>query len=78
MLISRLQNILSAWGWVANLVAYLLVTANSLGSNPDSPKISQMGDISKGVASTHSSPSKTYKKIQKKNMLYSVPLDFTF
>ena len=39
-------------GWVAKLVARLVVTANSLGSNTDILQESQMGDISKGVVNT--------------------------
>jgi hypothetical protein len=37
-------------GWVAKMLAHLLVTPGSLDSNPDIPQKSQMGDICKEVA----------------------------
>ncbi len=50
-------------GWVDKLVARLLVTTNSLGSNPDIPQKSKMGRaaLAKKLL-THSSPPKKYTK----------------
>jgi hypothetical protein len=38
--------------WVAKLVAHLLATCSTLGSNPDIYQKDKLGDISKGVANT--------------------------
>ncbi len=35
--------------WVAKLVAHLLATCSTLGSNPDISQKDKLGDISKGV-----------------------------